>query len=116
MDTLVYPADSREIENRTSQRRLNPHVRNYEATRAEVRRNNNAAAVHSLHLLHRLAKDANVSHLLNFPFAFTVFIIVTTGLVAVGLGITITNAWLAGLGFLITLVGCFLYGWSLHEN
>jgi hypothetical protein len=32
------------------------------------------------------------------------------------LGITITNAWLAGLGFLITLVGCFLYGWSLHEN
>jgi len=116
MKTLAYPANSREIENRTSQRGLNPHVRIYAATQVEVRRNNNAATVRSLHLLHRFAKDANVPHLVNFPFAFTVFIIVTTGLVAAGLGITITNAWLAGLGFLITLVGCFLYGWSLHDD
>ena len=105
MDTLVYPADSRESDHRTGQRRLNPHVRSYEAIQAKVRWNDNAATVRSLRLPHRLAEDANGSHLVNFPFAFTVFVILTTGLVVVGLGIIVTNAWLAGVGFLITLVG-----------
>lgn len=116
MDTLVYPAGSREIENRTGQRRLNPHLRTHEATQAKVRWSDNAATVRSLRLPHRLAEDANGSHLVNFPFAFTVFMILTTGLVVVGLGIIVANAWLAGTGFLTALVGGFLYGWSLHDD
>lgn len=116
MDTLVYPADSREGDNCTGLRRLNPHVQSCGATQTEVRWNDNAETARSFHLSHRLAEDAHGSHLVNFPFAFTVFIILTTGLVAVGLGIAVTNAWLAGVGFLTALVGCFLYGWSLHDD
>lgn len=89
---------------------------NCEATQAEVRVNDNAATVRALRLPHRLAEDANGSHLVNFPFAFTVFVILTTGFVVVGLGIIVANAWLAGTGFLTALVGCFLYGWSLHDD
>lgn len=116
MDTLVHPADSRESDNRTGLRRLEPHVQNWGATQAEVRRKDNAARVRSLHSPHWLAEDAHGSHLVNFPFAFTVFMILTTGLTAVGLGIIVTNAWLAGVGALAALVGCSLYGWSLHDE
>ncbi|MBE0543063.1 MAG: hypothetical protein IH623_17090 [Verrucomicrobia bacterium] len=116
MNTLVHPADSRGSDNRTGLRRLNPGVQSYGGTHAEVRWNVNATTARSLHLPHCLAEDANGSHLVNFPFAFTVFMILTTGLTTVGLGIIVTNAWLAGVGFLTTLVGCFLYGWSLHDE
>lgn len=116
MNTLVHPADSRESKNRTSLRRLNRRVQSYGGTHAEIRWNVNAATAHSLHLPHCLAEDASGSHLVNFPFAFTVFMILTTGLTTVGLGIIVTNAGLAGVGFLTTLVGCFLYGWSLHDE
>ena len=116
MNTLVHPADSRESDNRTGLRRLNPHVQSYETTHAEVRWNVNTAPARSLHSPHWLAEDAHGSHLVNFPFAFTVFMILTTGLTAVGLGIIVTNAWLAGVGSLTTLVGCFLYGWSLYDE
>ena len=63
-----------------------------------------------------LGSDSNGSHLVNFPFAFTVFMILTTGLTVVGCGITVTSAWLAVVGFLITLLGCSLYGWSLYDD
>ena len=116
MDTLLHPADSRESDNRTGLRRLKPHVQNWGATQAEVRWKDNAATARSLHSPHWLAEDAHVSHLVNFPFAFTVFTILTTGLIAVGLGITVTNAWLAGVGALAVLAGSSLYGWSLHDE
>lgn len=116
MDTLVHPAASQEGDNRADLRRLSSYVQSYGDTRAEVRSNDNAVTARSLHLPHRLAEDAHGSHLVNFPFAFTVFLILTTGLTVVGLGIIVTNAWLAGMGVLTTLVGCFLYGWSLHDD
>lgn len=116
METLLHPADSRVSDNRTGLGRLNPHVQSYGDTRAEVRCNDNAVTACSLRLPHRLAEDAHGSHLVNFPFAFTVFLILTTGLTVVGLGVIISNAWLAGLGVVTTLVGCSLYGWSLHDD
>lgn len=116
MDALVHPADSRESDNRTGLRRLEPHAQCWGATQAEVRWKDNAATARTLHSPHWLAEDVHGSHLVNFPFAFTVFTILTMGLTAVGLGIIVTNTWLAGVGFLTTLVGCFLYGWSLHDD
>lgn len=115
MDTLVHPVELPANDNRTVCR-LHPPAPSYEAKQAEVRMNDNAAIARSFHLPHRLAEDANGSHLVNVPFAFTVFMILAAGLVAVGLGITVTNAWLAGVGFLTALIGCFLYGWSLHDD
>lgn len=116
MNTLVHPAASQESDNRADLRRLSSFVQSYGDTRAAVRCNDNAVTARSFHLPHRLAEDAHGSHLVNFPFAFTVFTILTTGLTAVGLGIIITNAWLAGVGALAALVGCSLYGWSLHDE
>jgi hypothetical protein len=52
----------------------------------------------------------------NFPFAFTVFMILTMGLTVVGWGITVTSAWLTVVGVLITFLGCALYGWSLYDD
>ncbi len=115
MEILVHPADSRKSDNRTGLRRLNLHVQNFGTTEAEVRRND-SGATGPLHLSHCLAEDAHGSHLVNFPFAFMVFLILTTGLTLVGLGIIVTNAWLFGTGAFTTLVGCFLYGWSLHDD
>ena len=116
METLVHPAESRESDDRTGLRILNPYVQSYEAAQAEVRCDDDAAPAHLFHSPHWLTEDVHGSHLVNFPFAFTVFMILTTGLTAVGLGITVTNAWLAGVGALASLVGCFLYGWSLHDE
>src|SRR5262249_50613680 len=50
-----------------------------------------------------LALDANSSDLANFPFAFTTFMILTTGVLAIGCGITVPNVWLTVVGFLSTL-------------
>jgi len=55
-------------------------------------------------------------NLVNFPFAFTVFMILTTGLIVVGWGITVTSTLLTVVGFFITLLGCALYGWSLYDD
>lgn len=115
MDALVHPADSRESDNRTGVRELNPRVRSYGATQAEVQWNDNAATALPLDLPHGLAKDANGSHLVSFLFALTVLMILTTGLTAAGFGILVTSAWLAGVGFFTTLIGCLLYGWSLYD-
>lgn len=116
MDTSVHPVESPASDNRTGLCRFNPLGPKHEAKQAEVRVNDDAAIARSFHLSHRLAEDAHGSHLVNFSFAFTVFMILTTGLTAVGFGIIVTNAWLAGVGFLTALVGCFLYGWSLHDD
>lgn len=116
METLVHPADSRVSDNRLGLRKLNLYVQSFGPTEAEDRRNDSGATGRSLHLSHWLAEDAHGSHLVNFPFAFTVFLILTTGLTVVGLGVIVTNAWLFGTGGFTTLVGCFLYGWSLHDD
>jgi hypothetical protein len=34
----------------------------------------------------------------------------------VGSGIIVTSAWPTVVGFLITLLGCALYGWSLYDD
>jgi hypothetical protein len=39
-----------------------------------------------------------------------------TGLVAIVWGVILTNVWLALVGFLVTLVGSVLYGWSLRDD
>jgi hypothetical protein len=63
-----------------------------------------------------VGSDDNGSHLVNFPFAFTVFMILTTGLTVVGWGIIVTSAWPTVVGFFITLLGCALYGGSLYDD
>jgi hypothetical protein len=115
MEILVHPVDSRKSDKPPDLSRLNLHVQNFGTTEAEVRRNGSGAAG-PLHLSHCLAEDAHGSHIVNFPFEFTVFLILTTGVTLVGSGIIVTNAWLFGTGAFTTLVGCFLYGWSLHDD
>jgi hypothetical protein len=116
MEILEHPVDSSTSDTRLRLRRLNLGVQSFGDTQAKVRCNDTGATGRSLHLPHWLAEDAHGSHLVNFPFAFTVFLILTTGLVVVVSGIVVTNAWLAGTGVFTTLVGCFLYGWSLHDD
>lgn len=115
MEILVHPADSRTSDTRLGWCRLNLHVQSFEPSKGD-RCNDNGAIRISLHLPHHLVEDAHGSHLVNFPFAFTVFLILTTGLTVVGSGIIVTNAWLAGVGVVTTLVGCSLYGWSLQDD
>lgn len=116
MKTLVHPADSRTSDARLGLRRLNLHVQRFEPTEAKDRCNDNGATGISLHSRHSFAEDVHGSHLVNFPFAFMVFLILTTGLTVIGLGIIVTNAWLAGVGVVTTLAGCSLYDWSLHDD
>ena len=89
-------------------------MQNFGTIEAEVQCKDNT--LHSFHSPHQLAEDAHGSHLVNFPFAFAVFMMLMTGLTAIGWGIIVTNAWPAAVGFLTMLVGCFLYGWSLHDD
>jgi hypothetical protein len=84
--------------------------------RAGAQSNNASANALAVQSLHWLAKDLNGSHLVNFPFAFAIFMILMTGSMLVGLGVVVTNAWLAIAGVLITLVGSFLHGWSLYDD
>lgn len=116
MDTLEHPADSRTSDTRLGLRRLNLHVQSLELTEAEDQCNDNGAIGILLDSSHSLAEDIHGSHLVNFPFVFTVFMILTTGLTVVGSGIIVTNAWLAGMGAVTTLVGCSLYGWNLQDD
>jgi hypothetical protein len=66
--------------------------------------------------LHSLVRDPHGAHLENFPFAFMKFAILMTGVTATLWGILLTSAWLAAIGFSITLAGCALYGWSLYDE
>ena len=115
MNTLAHPTDSREPDYRTGPSSLNRHVQSHGATGAVVQ-SNDAAAGLSFQSLHWLAKDDNGSHLVNFPFAFAVSMILTTGLTVAGSGIIVTNAWLTMVGIFVTLIGCVLYGKSLYDE
>jgi hypothetical protein len=66
--------------------------------------------------LHSLVRDSHGAHLENFPFAIMMFAVLLTGVTAVVWGILLTSAWLAAIGFSLTLVGCALYGWSLYDE
>ncbi|HWQ92518.1 MAG TPA: hypothetical protein VN673_12670 [Clostridia bacterium] len=68
------------------------------------------------HLAHWIHQDVNGMHLINFPFSFVVFLILTTGLIIAGSGIILANPWLAGLGLLTILVWCFLRGWCVGDE
>ena len=123
MNTLVYQNDSREPHNRVRPARDGPMPAEPRGPVAspptEVQTNRgatNAPVLQRTTSSRWLGSDDNGSHLVNFPFAFTVFMIMTTGLIVVGWGITVTAAWLTVVGFLITLLGCALYGWSLYDD
>ena len=123
MNTLVYQSDSKEPLNRVRPSRDGPipAVRSIPAASSptEVQSSQNAtdANVFQRTTSSRwLGSDENGSHLVNFPFAFTVFMILTAGLTVAGWGITVTSAWLTVVGFLITLLGCALYCWSLYDD
>jgi hypothetical protein len=64
----------------------------------------------------RLAGDANSSNLVNFPFAFTAFTLLTAGLITICCGMAVMSAWLTVVGFLLTLTGTGLYGGSLSDD
>jgi len=123
MNTLVYQSDSREPLNRVRPVRdepmpAEPHI---PATSPPTEVQSSQSATDS-NVLQRttssrwLGGDENGSHLVSFPFAFTVFMILTTGLIVVGWDIIVTSAWLTVAGFLITLLGCALYGRSLYDD
>ena len=123
MNTLVYQNDSREPLNRVRPARDGPMPAEPRGPVAspptEVQTNRGAANAPVLQRTTSpcwLGRDANASHLVNFPFAFTVFMILTMGLTVVGWGITVTSAWLTVVGVLITFLGCALYGWSLYDD
>ena len=63
-----------------------------------------------------LAHDPGRTELVNFPFAFTVFMILVVGLSVVCWAMGIPNGWLALVGTLVTLGGTFLYGWRLYDK
>ena len=120
---MVYQSDSKEPLDPVRPARDGPtpaEPRGLEASPpTEVQLNRSAATAPVLQRTTSpcwLGSDRNGSHLVNFPFAFTVFMILTTGLTVVGWGITVTSAWLTVVGFLITLLGCALYGWSLYDD
>ena len=118
MNTLVYQNDSREPLNRVRPARDGPMPAEPRGpvtsppTEVQLNRSATNARLFQRTTSSWLGSDENGSHLVNFPFAFTVFMILTTGLTVVGWGITVTNAWLTVVGFLITRLGCALYGWS----
>ena len=123
MNTLVYQSHSRKTPNRVRPARDGPMPAEPSSPAAssptEVQSNRRAANAPVLKQTTSpcwLGSDPNGSHLVTFPFAFTVFMILTTGLTLVGWGITVTSAWLTVVGFLITLLGCALYGWSLYDD
>ena len=123
MNTLVYQSDSREPLNRVRPARDGPTPAEPRGLVAspptEVQPNHSAATAPVFQRTTSpcwLGSDRNGSHLVNFTFAFTVFMILTTGLTVVGWGITVTSAWLTVVGFLVTLLGCALYGWSLYDD
>jgi len=64
---------------------------------------------------HRSVRDADSSGLVNFPFAFTAFTLLTVGAVAICCGLVVPSAWLTASGFLLTLAGGGLYGWSVCD-
>ncbi|MCI0535364.1 MAG: hypothetical protein L0Z50_09050 [Verrucomicrobiales bacterium] len=53
---------------------------------------------------------------MNFPFALTAFTTLGGGLLVACCGIVILSAWLSILGFLLTLAGAGMYGWSLYDE
>ncbi len=122
MNTLVYQNASREPFNRARTARNGPMPAEprgpVTSPLTEVQPNRSAtnARLFQQTTSSWLGSDENGSHLVNFPFAFTVFIILTSGLTVVGSGIIVTSAWLTVVGFLITLLGCALYGWSLYDD
>ena len=123
MNTLVYQSESREPLNRVRPVRDGPMPTEPRIPMAssltEVQSSQSATDANVFQRTTSscwLGSDENGSHLVNFPFAFTVFVVLTTGLILVGCGITVTSAWLTVVGFLITLLGCALYGWSLYDD
>ena len=86
---------------------------------AEVRANHRTARAPSrctAAWLRTCAHDETSSELANFPFALIAFATLGGGLLVACCGIVILSAWLSILGFLLTLAGGGMYGWSLYDE
>ena len=112
MNTLLSHTDPRETVDRTRPVRDRPSPaeprRPVPSKRTEATSSYSATTAPQPHAntwIRWLSRDANSPDLVNFPFAFTVSMILMTGLTVMGWGITITGAWLTVVGFLITLGG-----------
>ncbi|MEO8428172.1 MAG: hypothetical protein ABI651_13765 [Verrucomicrobiota bacterium] len=123
MNTLVYENDSRGTIHRARPVRDGPESADpptsLTSKRTGIESNRDAApapAHYTTTWIRWFSHDADSPDLVNFSFAFVVFMILTTGLTLIGWGITVTSAWLAVAGTFITLVGCALYGWSLEDD
>jgi hypothetical protein len=55
-------------------------------------------------------------HTVNFPFAFSVALIVVAGCTLAVTGVIVTSAALFFLGVLVVMPGLWLYGWSLCDE
>jgi hypothetical protein len=67
-------------------------------------------------VIQRLAGDPNGSHLMNFPFAFTVFILLMIGAIVMCAGMMVPNVGATAIGFLLTLLGTALYCGRLPDE
>jgi hypothetical protein len=86
------------------------------APSAEVRASRSAMTETSPPASTRVHHDTYGSHLVNCPFEFAAFMILTTGLVLVWCGLAATSERLAVVGFLLTLVGASFHGCSLFDE
>jgi hypothetical protein len=89
------------------------------AKSGETQTSRSATVVHSHSAAtwaHRFADDANSSNLVKFPFAFTAFTLLMTGLITICCGMAVISAWLTVVGFLLTLAGGVMHGWSLCDD
>lgn len=66
--------------------------------------------------MQRRARDANGSHLINFPFAMTVYILLIIGTIVMGAGWFVPSVGANMFGFLFTLLGAALYCGRLPDE
>jgi len=64
----------------------------------------------------RLSEDSNSSHLVNFPFAFAVFFLLMAGVLGMCCGMVVSDVSVAVVGFILSLMGSALLGWSLSDD
>jgi hypothetical protein len=59
-----------------------------------------------------LARDTRSSNLVNFPFAFGVYLLFIASGSAMAWGFIMNSVWLTATGFCLTLIASSLYGLS----
>lgn len=64
----------------------------------------------------KLSRNSESSALVNFAFAMLMYVLLTAGLLTMAWGTIIPSIGVFGAGFLTTLAGCILHGWSLSDE